>query len=181
MNAKKNVLVIVGSASKNSANQNLVDRFIELSEDAFDLSMYNDLKILPPFDPSLSADNPPEQIVEFRNALDKADGILICTPEYIFSIPSGLKNVIEWCVATTIFSDKPVGIITASLDGQKGHEELQLIMRTLTAKLTADTSLLIQGVRGKIDKAGQITDTKTLADLKSFVTAYKTLLQTARE
>ncbi|WP_262886208.1 NADPH-dependent FMN reductase [Sphingobacterium sp. 18053] len=36
----------------------------------------------------------------------------MCLPEYIFSIPSGLKNSIEWCISTTVFSDKPVGIIT---------------------------------------------------------------------
>nr|WP_298555227.1 NAD(P)H-dependent oxidoreductase [uncultured Algibacter sp.] len=31
----------------------------------------------------------------------------MCTPEYVFSIPSGLKNTIEWCVSTNAFSNKP--------------------------------------------------------------------------
>jgi NAD(P)H-dependent FMN reductase len=73
---------------------------------------------MPHFDPELSTDNPPKIIVEFRTAIEKADGILICTPEYVFIIPSGL-NAIEWCVSTTVFSDKPVGLITASADGRR--------------------------------------------------------------
>jgi len=169
----KNVFVIIGSASRDSANQKLVESFGNLSKDAFNLTIYNDLKSLPHFDPELSTDNPPQQIIEFRNAIDKADGVLICTPEYVFSIPSGLKNALEWCVSTTVFSDKPVGIITASLDGQKGHQELQLIMKTMMAKFTEETALLIRGIKGKINEKGKITDSKTLDDLTAFVIAYK--------
>lgn len=179
MTEKKKVFVIIGSASKNSANQKLVDRFGDLSKDVFDLTIYNNLKTLPHFDPELSADSPPQAILEFRNAIDKADGVLICTPEYVFSIPSGLKNAIEWCVSTTVFSDKPVGIITASLDGQKGHQELQLIMKTITSNFTDETALLIRGIKAKINESGEITDGKTLEDLTRFVTAYKTLIKNA--
>ena len=174
---KENVFVIIGSASKNSVNQKLVDRFAELSNDVFNLTIYNDLKTLPHFDPELSADRPPQIIAEFRNAIDKADGVLICTPEYVFSIPSGLKNAIEWCVSTTVFSDKPVGLITASLDGKKGHEELQLIMKTIMSKFTDETTLLIQGIKGKLNERGEITDGKTLDELKRFVIAYQTLIK----
>ena len=177
MTEKKNVFAIIGSASKNSANQKLVDCFANLSKDVFNLTIYNDLKNLPHFDPESSADNPPAAIVEFRNSIDKADGILICTPEYIFSIPSGLKNAIEWCVSTTVFSDKPVGLITASLDGQKGHQELQIIMKTIMSKFTDETTLLIQGVKGKINEKGEITDGNTVNDLTRFITAYKTLIK----
>lgn len=179
MTEKKNVFVIIGSASKNSANQKLVDSFADLSKDDFHLTVYNDLKTLPHFDPELSADNPPKLIVEFRNAIDKADGIVICTPEYVFSIPSGLKNAIEWCVSTTVFSDKPVGLITASLDGQKGHQELQLIMKTIMSNFTDDTTLLIKGIKGKINERGEIIDSRTLEDLARFVIAYKNLIRSA--
>jgi len=179
MTEKKNVLVIIGSASKNSANQKLVDRFADLSKDDFNLTIFNDLKRLPHFDPELSIDSPPKLIVEFRNAIDRADGILICTPEYVFSIPSGLKNAIEWCVSTTVFSDKPVGLITASADGRKAHQELQLIMKTIMTKFTDETTLLIQGVKGKINERGIITDSKTKDDLIRFVTACKTLMRNA--
>jgi len=177
MTAKKNILVIIGSASKNSANQKLVDYFVGIMKDDFSCKIYKDLKTLPHFDPELSTDNPPNSIVEFRNAISNADGVVICTPEYVFSIPSGLKNVIEWCVSTTVFSDKPVGLITASADGRKGHEELQLIMKTVMAKFTDETTMLIQGIKGKINESGEITDHKIIDELTRFAQSLKNLIR----
>lgn len=175
--AKKEIFVIIGSAGKNSANQVLIDNFAALTQDHFRLTVFNDLKALPHFDPELSIADSPESIAGFREAIDRADGVVICTPEYVFSIPSGLKNAIEWCVATTVFSDKPTGLITASAHGQKGHEELQLIMKTLMAVFTGETTLLIQGIKGKVNAAGKITDTKTKDELKKFIAAFTALVE----
>jgi len=168
--------VIIGSASQNSANEKLVDNFANLTKDEFNLTIFKDLKLLPHFDPELSTGNSPAKVEQFRNQVEKADGILICTPEYVFSIPSGLKNAIEWCVSTTVFSDKPIGIITASAQGKKGHEELQLIMKTVMTKFTEETTLLIQGIKGKIGDNGDITDGKTKEDLLKFIDAFKNLV-----
>ena len=173
----KNIFVINGSASENSSNLKLIDYFEELTKGFFSFAVFNSLKALPHFDPELSIDNTPQVILEFRKNIETADGVLICTPEYVFSIPSGLKNALEWCVATTAFSDKPTGIITASASGQKGHEELQLILKTLSAKFTPDTSLLIQGVKGKIDGEGNINDVKTKNELEKFANAYRILVE----
>lgn len=176
MTDKKNILAIIGSASENSSNLKLVEQIAVLTTDSFDLTIYNDLKLLPHFDPELSVDNPPEQIIELRKSIEVADGIIICTPEYVFSIPSGLKNAIEWCISTTIFSDKPIGLITASANGQKGHEELQLIMKTAMAKFTDETSLLIKGVKGKFDQQGNLIDNETKIQLGKFINALMKLI-----
>jgi chromate reductase, NAD(P)H dehydrogenase (quinone) len=173
---KKNIFVIIGSASKNSANEKLIDYMSGLTTDIFTLTIFKDLKTLPHFDPELSIDHPPLEIIELREKIDHADGVIICTPEYIFSIPSGLKNALEWCVATTIFTGKPTGLITASASGQQGHEELKLIMRTVMANFTDQTTLLIPGIKGKIDQQGQITDPKTIVDLTHFINAFKTTI-----
>jgi len=173
---KKNIFVINGSASENSANQKLIDNFIRQTKEWFNVIVFNGLKTLPHFDPELSIKNTPQIILDLRDAIQQADGILICTPEYVFSIPSGLKNAIEWCVSTTVFSDKPVGIITASASGQKGHEELQLIMKTVMAKFVPATTLLIPGVKGKINVEGEITDTKTKEQLEMFIEGFKNLV-----
>lgn len=71
-----------------------------------------------------------------------------------------------------------MGLITASASGQKGHEELQLIMKTVMAKFTDETTLLIQGIKGKINKQGEIIDEKTQDDLKNFAQTFKTLVKT---
>jgi len=91
MTNKKIILAIIGSASENSSNQKLVEHISRLLPNNFVLTMFEKLKMLPHFDPKLSVENPPETVVRFREAIAKADGLLICTPEYVFSIPSGLK------------------------------------------------------------------------------------------
>lgn len=173
----KKIFVINGSASENSANQKLIDNVADLTKGFFNLIVFNELKTLPHFNPELSVENTPKAILAFRQNIENADGILICTPEYVFSIPSGLKNAIEWCVATNVFTDKPLGIITASANGEKGHEELQLIMETLMAKFTSDTTLLVKGIKAKINEQGGIVDNRTKDELIKFIEAFRKLTE----
>jgi len=173
----KHILLINGSGSRESSNEKIILRLREQLAGEFEISLVVDLKILPHFDPELSSGQPPEAVIRFRSQIEKADGVIICTPEYVFSIPSGLKNALEWCVATTVFSDKPTGLITASAGGEKGHEELQLIMRTIMAKFNEQTTLLIPGVRGKFNAEGQLTDIGVVRQLINFKNAFVELLQ----
>ncbi len=174
---KKNILAIIGSASEHSANEKLIDLFVKYTIDDFNVTVFNSLKTLPPFDPQLSIENTPLPILQFRDQVEKTDGLIFCTPEYVFSIPSGLKNAIEWCVSTVVFSNKPTGIITASAHGQKGHEELQLILKTIMCHFTDDTCLLIQGIKGKIDIDGEITDGQTKDNFNKFIDSFKWMLK----
>jgi NAD(P)H-dependent FMN reductase len=172
----KTILAIVGSASENSANQRLVEFLAKQTEKDYKWIIFNELKSLPHFDPELSVTNPPEEVIKLRKQVEQADGMIICTPEYVFSIPSGLKNAIEWCVSTTVFSDKPCGLITASAQGEKAHEELQLIMRTLMAQFTEETAILISGIKGKISGPGEINDPSTKSKLVEFIKSFSDLL-----
>lgn len=167
MDTTLRILAITGSAQANSSNEHIVAALSDMLQ-PHQLTMYRELKDLPHFDPEQSVQNPPEQVLRLREQIEQADGLIICSPEYIFSIPSGLKNAFEWCVATTVFSGKPTGIITASASGQKGHEALQLILNTLMARFTAETTLLIPGVKGKINAEGTITDAMTITALQAF-------------
>ncbi|MNS27489.1 NADPH-dependent FMN reductase [compost metagenome] len=169
------ILAIIGSAQSNSSNESIVTALAAMLH-PHKLTIFPDLKSLPHFDPEQSVQHPPAEVLQLRAQIGQADGIIICSPEYIFSIPSGLKNVFEWCVATTVFSDKPTGIITASASGQKAHEELQLILKTLMAQFTAHTTLLIPGVKGKVNEAGDITDTATKDALQTFSRQFLHLL-----
>jgi chromate reductase, NAD(P)H dehydrogenase (quinone) len=171
------IFVIIGSATENSSNLKLIEYLESLTKDYLELMVFNDLKNLPHFDPNLSTNNTPNEVLHLRESIQNSDGILISTPEYVFSIPSGLKNAIEWCISTTVFAGKPTGLITASANGQKAHEELQLIMKTVMANFVPETTLLIQGIKGKLNEQGEITDSKTKEDLQSFAKAFKTLLK----
>jgi NAD(P)H-dependent FMN reductase len=176
MTEKKKILAIIGSASSNSANLKLVEHIAETTNEDWEVLIYNQLKSLPHFDPELSIEQTPELVLEFRNTVERSDGIIICTPEYVYSIPSGLKNAIEWCISTTVFTDKPIGLITASAHGQKGHEELQLIMKTAMTRFTEETTLLIPGIKGKFDADGNLNDPDTIKKLDEFIMAFSKLL-----
>ncbi len=78
-------------------------------------------------------------------------------------------------MSTTVFSDKPIGLITASASGEKGHEELKLIMKTVQTQFTDETTLLIQGIKGKLNSSEQILDIKTKKQLKRFVESFSRL------
>jgi chromate reductase, NAD(P)H dehydrogenase (quinone) len=162
----KNVVALIGSAATSSANHILIEFIRSEARDIFQVTIYDRLRTLPHFNPEQSLEHAPSEITELRNLIQDADGVIISTPEYVFSIPSGLKNAIEWCVATTVFSGKPLGIITTSTSGLKGHEELKLIMHTL----------LIQGVKGKIDAHGAIIDIQIRENLQRFTKALFTLI-----
>src|SRR3989338_1733385 len=171
MPKKISILALNGSASKNSSNLTILHAIAEMGQGVFDLELFDDLSELPHFHTELTNENTPARIIELRNRINMADGMLICTPEYVFSIPSRLKNALEWCVSTTVFSGKPLGIITASASDSKGHEELKLIMATVDAQFTDETTLLIQGIKGKVNASGQITDSGTKTDLEKFIQA----------
>jgi NAD(P)H-dependent FMN reductase len=170
MTSKKiNIFAITGSTRKNSSNFKILKFISENLKADFEVEIFEDLADIPHFNPDLDTENPPHQVASFRNKIIQADGVLICTPEYVFSLPGSLKNALEWCVSTTIFSDKKTGLITASASGEMAHEQLLLILKTLQAKTTTDTQLLIQGIRGKINQEGKITNEITENDLHDFI------------
>lgn len=142
----------------------------------WDLMIWDDLSVLPHFDPELAVGDSPSIVRQLRAAIENADGVLISTPEYIFSIPARLKNMLEWYVATTLFTQKPLGILTASASGVKGHAELQLIMQTLGARFTQETCLLIQGIKGQLNEDGSIKDPALEAALQQFSGALQSLI-----
>jgi NAD(P)H-dependent FMN reductase len=170
----KSIFAICGSASPDSANEKLLLFLAKMP--GWNVELFTDLKSLPHFDPALSTGHPPAEIVAFRRKIAEAEGVIICTPEYIFSLPAGLKNALEWCVATTLFTDKPVGLITASASGEKGQEALQLIMKTLGAQLSPTTTLLLQGVKSKVSASGEIVDAVTKETLQKFKEAFSAVL-----
>jgi chromate reductase len=165
----KKIFAIVGSASRHSANLQLVQYLSNKYAADFQWIIFDRLSSLPHFDPELSVEDPPAVVEAFRKSVEDADTVLICTPEYVFSVPSGLKNALEWCVSTTIFANKSTAIITASAHGEKGHEELKMIMRTLDADVREEYALLVQGIKGKVDAGGNIKDEKLRKELDELI------------
>ena len=166
----KKILGICGSTKSNSTNLTIIKTLQELAAGSADIILYDELTALPFFNPDLDDDNPPSVVTRLRDAITGSDAIIITTPEYVFSLPGVLKNAIEWTVSTRVFADKPVAIITASSLGEKAHESLQLIMKTIEAKVDESATLLLQGAKSKIGK-NEKPDAETLEKLSSLLQA----------
>jgi chromate reductase, NAD(P)H dehydrogenase (quinone) len=108
-------------------------------------------------------------VAAFRQAIQEADGVLICTPEYAHGVPGSLKNAIDWTVSSNEFSHKPVALITASTDGRYGHQALLETLRVLEAEEIDQLQLLIPFVRTKVGTGGAINDEATLTAVKSLI------------
>ncbi|MDQ0067747.1 NADPH-dependent FMN reductase [Chryseobacterium lathyri] len=167
----KKILVIIGSATKQSSNLKLIEQVLEKHSDT-GFRIYDNLSALPHFDPSLTDTDTPQEVLKIREEIENSDGILFSTPEYIFSIPSRLKNLLEWCVSTTVFYEKPVAVITASANGEKGHEELVMILKTLGAKTEGQHQLLIKGIKGKFNDKG-LVENNIFAQVSTLITDFE--------
>ncbi|MDR3026107.1 NAD(P)H-dependent oxidoreductase [Chryseobacterium sp.] len=172
MPPQKKIVVIIGSASENSSNQKLMEQVLEKMENT-DFQMYDNLSVLPHFDTAITDENIPEEILKIREDIKNSAGVIFSTPEYIFSIPGRLKNLLEWCVSTTIFSEKPVAVITASASGEKGHEELLMILNILGATTDDKHQTLIKGIKGKFDSNG-LLESNTFAKVSKLVADFTT-------
>ena len=168
----KKIVVIIGSASENSSNQRLMEQVLEKMENT-DFQMYDNLSVLPHFDTALTDENTPEEVLKMREDIKNSSGVIFSTPEYIFSIPGRLKNMLEWCVSTTVFSEKPVAVITASASGEKGHEELLLILKTIGAAVDDKHQALIKGIKGKFDSNG-LLESNTFAKVLKLAADFTT-------
>jgi chromate reductase, NAD(P)H dehydrogenase (quinone) len=169
---KKKILVLLGSTKTDSTNEKIVDYFTEKTASFFDVETYP-LSILPFFNPDLETDLLPDSVKDFRQKIEQADGVLISTPEYVFSIPGVLKNALEWTVSTIIFDKKPTAIITAASSGNVAHESIQLIMKTIGADFDEKTAVLIQSPKSKMNSNGEITDPKTIDLLANLILNFK--------
>lgn len=146
----KKILAVSGSTRKQSSNKQLLQILAEMSGDSMMLEIYGGIDKLPHFNPDQSGADVPVEVLDFRAKIRAADGVIICTPEYVFSLPGAMKNALEWTVSSADFYRKPVALITASLSGEKAHEALCLIMKTIEADFDENTALLVSGVRGKL-------------------------------
>lgn len=126
------------------------------------IELYSGVGTLPHFnDPQ----DIPESVVDFRIKIRNAHAVLIVTPEYAFGVPGSLKNALDWTVSSGEFIDKPVGLVTASSQGEHGHAALLLILKAISARVVPQATRLIPFVRSRLDAQGNIKDSTLSNDL----------------
>jgi NAD(P)H-dependent FMN reductase len=167
---KRKILAISGSTRKNSSNEKILSFIKELHPHSLDVTIFTAIDQLPHFNPDISENDLPASVINFLQMIEDAEGVIICTPEYVFSLPGTLKNALEWTVSTTVFSYKPFAFIIASASGEKAFEALDLIMKTLLQQEIPDSSkLLIKGGKGKVNDDGKMSDETAVNQIETVV------------
>jgi chromate reductase len=108
----------------------------------------------------------PESAKRFYAEIAAADGVLIATPEYNFSMPPVLKNAIDWVskMPKQPFDNKPIAVFSASqgpLGGARVQYDVRRVMLFVNAMVLAKPEVFIGGAGGKFDAEGNCTDETT--------------------
>lgn len=169
------VATFCGSAQASSVNRRLIAAVRGLAGPGFAFEAYEGMAALPHFDPDLDTGEPPAEVDGLREAIARADAVLISTPEYALGVPGTLKNALDWTVSSMRFSGKPVGLVTAATAGFRAHASLLGTLLVIEARMTSKTQLLVSGARAKV-RGDEIVDDGTrtglvalLADLAAMV------------
>ncbi|MBQ7734850.1 MAG: NAD(P)H-dependent oxidoreductase [Bacteroidales bacterium] len=99
----KNILFFVGSLRKDSFNRLLAKEAEKYLAGKAEITYldYTDVPLL-----NQDIEYPaPAAVVQLRETVAKADGIWIFTPEYNFSYPGHLKNVLDWLSRPVVVYD----------------------------------------------------------------------------
>lgn len=117
-------------------------------------------------------------VVAFKEAIARADGVLIATPEYNYSIPGPLKNAIDWASKPTYagpFLDKPVGIIGASMGSvgtARAQAHLKQVILAIGGQVFGYPEFLVGAAHTKIVD-GTLTDETTATYLAKYLVAFE--------
>jgi chromate reductase len=178
-----NVLSICGSLRKGSFNAMVARSLpalapagmtIKAAPSWADIPVYNaDIQNGPGFPASVNA---------LADAIRAADGVVIVTPEYNYSVPGGLKNAIDWVsrLKDQPFVNKPVAIQSASmgpLGGPRAQYHLRQMLVFLDALAFNKPEIFIGAAHTKVDEAtGELKDQPTKDIIKQQLTAFATFI-----
>ncbi|KQP12014.1 NADPH-dependent FMN reductase [Pseudorhodoferax sp. Leaf267] len=160
------VVALCGSLRSASLNRRVI-RLAQQVKPAHMAIEELDWRAVPVLDADELARGFPAPVAALRERIRAADAVLIATPEYNFSIPGGLKNLIDWLSRgeDQPFHEKPVAIVTASpgpLGGARVPYDLRKVLLFMNAMPLAKPEVFIGGAAAKFDPAtGDCTDGTT--------------------
>ena len=171
-----NILAISGSLRAASSNTALLRAMVSLAPEGVQISIYERLEDIPPFNPDLDGDDVAEAVKDFRSRLHTADGVLISSPEYAHGVPGVLKNALDWDVSSGGLYRKPVALVYASPRGTYAQAALIEILNTMSAKIIQEASVTVELMGKKPDETKSYLATPQVADvlrsaIKTFVSA----------
>lgn len=116
---------------------------------------------LPLFDPDVENDEDawPEAVRAFRAAAERAEGVVIATPEYAHGPSGTTKNALDWLVGSGGLVGKPTLLTSASpgqAGGMRAHTPLMPTLTLLGAILV--DCVVISRAGARTDARGEYTD-----------------------
>ena len=127
--------------------------------------------LVPPFNADVLELGIPVPVQRIRDRIARADGVVIATPEYNFSLPGMFKNLIDW-VSRGVdqpLAHKPVAILSAAtgpLGGARVQYDLRRVLLFVNAMVLVKPEVFIGNARSKFASDGQCIDEAT----RQFVT-----------
>lgn len=121
---------------------------------------------VPPFNADVLAAGMPPLVAALRERIRRADGLVIATPEYNFSIPGMLKNLLDWLSRgeDQPLAGKPVAILSAAigpLGGARVQYDLRRVLLFVNSMVLAKPEVFIGQAGAKFGADGQCTDEPT--------------------
>jgi chromate reductase len=172
-----------GSLRKGSFNTFLIHAVAELLPENVtmdiisiaDQPLYNADLDLP------TAKQRPAVVQQFREKLAAADGSVIASPEYNYSIPGGLKNAIDWASRgeDSPLLNKPI-VIMGATTGMWGTVRMQTaflpVFTFLNMKPVLKPEILIAQASKKFDGNGKLMDDKAKELIRKKLEGLKELI-----
>ena len=135
MTGARRVLCLCGSLRRVSSNRAALQAAQRLAPPMLDLVLYEGLGALPLFNPDDETDPLPPSVLALREAVGRADALLIACPEYAHGVPGAFKNLLDWLVGSLEFPGKPVLLLNAAARGSHhAQEALAEILSTMSAQ-----------------------------------------------
>ncbi len=165
------VLVICGSLRKGSYNAALARMLPALAPAGMALRPAASFANFPIYNADIqTASGFPDEVNAWAEAIRRADGVIIVSPEYNWSIPGGLKNAIDWVsrMKEQPFKDKPVALQSAAggiLGGSRAQYHLRQSLTSIDAILFGRPEVIVTFAPQKFDEKSIELKDATAIDL----------------
>jgi NAD(P)H-dependent FMN reductase len=173
------LLAFAASLRRESLNRKLINLAVDLARDAaieVDLADFRDFD-MPLYDADLQAASGfPKGASELTRRIESADGLMIASPEYNYSIPGTLKNAIDWVsrMKPMPLSGKHGVLLAAStslVGGIRGLWALRVPLEGLGVTLYPGMFALAQGQHA-FDEGGKLKDPQVRERLAKITAGY---------
>ena len=165
------VLVICGSLRKGSYNAALARTLPAWAPPAMKLRLAPPFETFPIYNFDIqNSTGFPADVNAWADAIRSADGLIIVSPEYNWSIPGGLKNAIDWVsrMKEQPFKDKPVALQSAAggiLGGSRMQYHLRQSLLSIDAVLFGKPEVIVTFAAQKFDEKTLELKDQTAIDL----------------